>query len=62
VDPAQHRAEILQREHVPVQERFLRLGGERDMKRPARAWLRAVWGGWGSNPRPADYESAALTG
>jgi hypothetical protein len=19
------------------------------------------WGGWGSNPRPADYESAALT-
>jgi vanillate/3-O-methylgallate O-demethylase len=23
----------------------------------AQAW----WGGWGSNPRPADYESAALT-
>ena len=22
----------------------------------------AVWGGWGSNPRPTDYESAALTG
>jgi hypothetical protein len=22
----------------------------------------AMWGGWGSNPRPADYESAALTG
>ena len=22
----------------------------------------AGWGGWGSNPRPADYESAALTG
>jgi len=21
-----------------------------------------MWGGWGSNPRPADYESAALTG
>jgi hypothetical protein len=21
-----------------------------------------VWGGWGSNPRPTDYESAALTG
>jgi hypothetical protein len=20
------------------------------------------WGGWDSNPRPADYESAALTG
>jgi hypothetical protein len=20
-----------------------------------------AWGGWGSNPRPADYESAALT-
>ena len=20
------------------------------------------WGGWVSNPRPADYESAALTG
>jgi hypothetical protein len=22
---------------------------------------RLRWGGWGSNPRPADYESAALT-
>jgi integrase len=22
----------------------------------------SAWGGWGSNPRPADYESAALTG
>ena len=20
------------------------------------------WGGWGSNPRPKDYESSALTG
>ena len=26
-------------------------------KRPGQAG----WGGWGSNPRPADYESAALT-
>jgi integrase len=25
---------------------------------PVQDW----WGGWGSNPRPADYESAALTG
>jgi hypothetical protein len=25
---------------------------------PGQMW----WGGWGSNPRPADYESAALTG
>ena len=24
--------------------------------------VQARWGGWGSNPRPADYESAALTG
>jgi hypothetical protein len=23
---------------------------------------RPWWGGWGSNPRPTDYESAALTG
>jgi hypothetical protein len=23
--------------------------------------VRRWWGGWGSNPRPADYESAALT-
>ena len=36
-DPARHRAEILERQHVPFQERFLRLGGERDMKRPPRA-------------------------
>jgi hypothetical protein len=25
-------------------------------------WTLEEWGGWGSNPRPADYESAALTG
>ena len=36
-DPARHRAQILERQHVPFQERLLRLGGERDMKRPARA-------------------------
>src|SRR5450755_672296 len=32
---------------------------------PARSWFAQWfdrWGGWGSNPRPADYESAALTG
>jgi hypothetical protein len=28
----------------------------------ALIWAFAEWGGWGSNPRPADYESAALTG
>ncbi len=34
-----------------------------------RKWLHSPllygnywWGGWGSNPRPTDYESAALTG
>ena len=36
-DPARHRAEALERQHVAFQERLLRLGGERDMKRPARA-------------------------
>jgi hypothetical protein len=36
-DPARHRAEVLQRQHVAFQESFLRLGGERDMERPARA-------------------------
>ncbi len=25
-------------------------------------WAFAWWGGWGSNPRPKDYESSALTG
>ena len=41
-------------------------GGLRGAGRPGRGWgLRywlGRWGGWGSNPRPADYESAALTG
>src|SRR5690349_3907833 len=36
-DPAGHRAEVLERQHVPFQEGFLRLGGERDMEGPARA-------------------------
>ena len=36
-DPAGHRAEVLERQHVALQERLLRLGGERDMKGPARA-------------------------
>jgi len=36
-DPARHGAEVLQRQHVPFQERFLRLGRERDVERPARA-------------------------
>jgi hypothetical protein len=25
-------------------------------------WAFEEWGGWDSNPGPADYESAALTG
>ena len=29
---------------------------------PAIAQLDFWWGGWGSNPRPRDYESLALTG
>ncbi len=28
----------------------------------AKSPVQGQWGGWGSNPRPADYESAALTG
>ena len=36
-DPAGHRAEVLKGQHVAFQERFLRLGGERDVERPARA-------------------------
>ncbi len=36
-DPAGHRAEILERQHMPFQERLLRLGRERNMKRPPRA-------------------------
>ena len=31
-------------------------------KRPGQGADDHEWGGWGSNPRPADYESAALTG
>ena len=31
-------------------------------KRPGQTTDDHGWGGWGSNPRPADYESAALTG
>jgi hypothetical protein len=35
----------------------------RDLRRSeALSWAFEEWGGWGSNPRPADYESAALTG
>jgi hypothetical protein len=36
-DPAGHRAEVPERQHVTLQERLLRLGGERDMEGPARA-------------------------
>jgi len=36
-DPARHAAHMLERQHVAFQERFLRLGGERDVERPARA-------------------------
>ncbi len=28
---------------------------------PTRAASITEWGGWGSNPRPKDYESSALT-
>ncbi len=31
-------------------------------KTPGQGTVDHEWGGWGSNPRPADYESAALTG
>jgi hypothetical protein len=31
-------------------------------KSPGQSTKDKEWGGWGSNPRPADYESAALTG
>ena len=29
---------------------------------PGQNYFLRWWGGWGSNPRPTDYESAALTG
>ena len=35
-DPAGHTAEVLEGQHVALQERFLGLGGERDVKRFAR--------------------------
>jgi hypothetical protein len=41
-DPARHGAEVLERQHVPFQERLLRLGGERDVERPARARQRST--------------------
>ena len=35
----------------------------RDLRRSeALIWAFEAWGGWDSNPGPADYESAALTG
>ena len=54
----------------PTAERAARLVIEASQARAARPGSvqhRAAlngprWGGWGSNPRPADYESAALTG
>src|SRR5689334_19242308 len=36
-DPAGQRAEVPGRQHVPFQERFLRLGRERDVERTTRA-------------------------
>ena len=41
-------------------ERVENFGRLEDGLRQGGEWYR--WGGWGSNPRPADYESAALTG
>ena len=29
---------------------------------PGKRAVQVEWGGWDSNPGPADYESAALTG
>jgi DNA-binding NarL/FixJ family response regulator len=43
----------------PRPGRRLRL---RERPRPARWPVTGGWGGWDSNPGPADYESAALTG
>ena len=34
-DPGRHRAQVREGAHVPLQERFLCLGGERDVKRLA---------------------------
>ena len=33
------------------------------MNMPHPSGLKSIskWGGWGSNPRPKDYESSALT-
>ena len=45
-----------------------RLGPDASSVAPMRAPRNTItagqneWGGWGSNPRPTDYESAALTG
>jgi hypothetical protein len=36
-DPAGHRAEVPERQHVALQERLLRPGRERDVEGPARA-------------------------
>ena len=44
------------------QARAVRPGAVQPSAVQPRADLDGWWGGWGSNPRPADYESAALTG
>jgi hypothetical protein len=33
-----------------------------NVRNQPKQYTSSQWGGWGSNPRPADYESAALTG
>jgi hypothetical protein len=33
-----------------------------EARRCCLTWTLVWWGGWGSNPRPKDYESSALTG
>lgn len=48
----------------PVQAQLtLRHPNNERFRRPKPACIRTGgWGGWDSNPRPTDYESAALTG
>jgi hypothetical protein len=43
-------------------ERFLADAADVDAAEGRQAGNAGSWGGWDSNPGPADYESAALTG